>query len=288
MAQAKKITLTFTPKQMEDFLQKYVCKAALKDAKKDLLARQVTEKAAKPSKPALKKQDSSSELAKYKKMKADEVEALAKKKAKKAKEDVPHKGKKPTKQENIDYLTDGGNTTDSGKKDKKPASKELQRFCAKVGDSKKVAKMSLDDLKKGAKLEGFDKCQVQYVRAVATAIAKHKGVKIPNKAKTPTKQEYLDFISGKANGVKEAGKGKGKEKAKPKPKSKGKKEEDPDSEEDTPSDTDSDSDSDSGSDSSDSDSSDSDSSDSDSSNSDSSDSEEFSSCPSFSSDSESE
>lgn len=90
MAQAKKITLTFTNKQMDDFLQKYVCKAALKDAKKDLMARQVTEKA-KPSKPALKKQNSSSELTNYKKMKADEVEALAKKKARKNKEEVPTK-----------------------------------------------------------------------------------------------------------------------------------------------------------------------------------------------------
>ena len=269
------------------------------------MARQVTEKA-KPSKPALKKQNSSSELTNYKKMKADEVEALAKKKARKNKEEVPHKGKKATKQENIDYLTDGGNTTDSGKKDKKPTSKELQKFCDKVSDPKKVVKMSLDELKKGANLEGFNKCQVQHVRAVASAMAKHKGVKIPGKGKTPTKQEYLDFISGKAKGVKE-GKGKGKEKEKekpkPKPKPKGKKKEDPDSEEDTPSDTDSDSSDSDSSDSeedtpsdADSDISDSDSSDSDSSeseedtpsdaDSDSSDSDEFSECEGFSSDSE--
>ena len=223
MAQAKKITLTFTNKQMDDFLQKYVCKAALKDAKKDLMARQVTEKAVKPSKPTLKKQDSSSELAKYKKMSAVDVEALAKKKAKKANQDVPHKGKKPTKQENIDYLTDGGNTTDSGKNDKKPANKELQKFCDKVADSKKVAKMSLDELKKGAKLEGFNKCQVQYIRAVASAMAKHKGTKIPGKGKTPTKQEYLDFISGKAKVVKEAKNGKEKAKSKSKGKKSGSK-----------------------------------------------------------------
>jgi hypothetical protein len=244
MAQEKKITLSLTPKQMEDFLQQFVCKVAIKEAKKKLEGFKVTEKAGKSTKPELKKQNSSVD---FSKMNAGDVAALAQKKAKKAKDEIKCKGKKPTKKENVAYLTDG-ESTDSSKKAKKPSSKELEKFTSKVNAPKKFKMMELSELKNGAKLDGFAKCHVNEIRAVAMRIAALQEVSIPSKNKLLTKAEYLAFATGKVKGVKE-GKGKGKGKGKTP---------DPDSEEDSPS-----SDDDSDSFSSCTDSSDSDSSDSD-------------------------
>ena len=213
MAQAKTMTLVLTPKQMDAFLEAYVCKAALKEAKKKLLAFQSSEKAQKSSKLALKKQNSTSD---FSKMKAADVEAMAKKKAKKEKREIECKGKKPTKAENIDYLTDGGNTTDSSKKDKKDKKdkKALKKFCEKVNDPKKMGTMNLFDLKEGAKMIGFSKCSLQEVRTVAKAKAKQEKVKIPSKTKQPTKVEYLAFATGKVNGIEDKVKAKNTKKGK--------------------------------------------------------------------------
>ncbi len=243
MAQANKITLSLTPKQLEAFLEAYICKSVRKEAKKKLMTYKSTEKAQKSSKPDLKKQDSSTDLSKFKKMPASEVEALAKKKAKKEKGEIDCKGKKPTKAENIDYLTDGGNTTDTSKKDKKdkPESKELAKFCAKINNEKKLAKMELSELKAGAKLEGFAKHPVQDIRVVAVAMAKLQKVKIPNKGKAPTKPEYLAFATGKVKGVKAKEKGKEKEEKKCKGGKGRTSKSDPDSEEDSPSESESES-----------------------------------------------
>ena len=79
MAQTKKITLTFTLEQMDRFLENYACKTALKDAKEELLGFQASEKTGKSSSPDLKEHVPSNIAAKYKKMEADEVDALAKK-----------------------------------------------------------------------------------------------------------------------------------------------------------------------------------------------------------------
>ncbi len=249
MAQAKKITLVLTPKQMENFLDQYFSKVTRKEAKRQLLTFQKSEKSEKPSKPDLKKQNSATDL---NKMKAADVEALAKKMAKKNKEEIDCKGKKPTKAENITYMTDG-ETTDTSKKSKKskkdkPESKELTKFCDRITNEKKLAKMELSELRTGAKLDGFSKRPVQDVRVVAVAMAKLQKVKIPNKGKTPTKAEYLAFATGKIKGVKDKGKEKEKEKkgnGKDKKKEKEKKgkgkvqRSDPDSEEESPSDTES-------------------------------------------------
>ena len=256
MAQAKKITIELTPKQLESFLEQFVCTAARKEAKAKLMSFKSSGNAKPSSKPDLKKAGKQKSLTDLKKRPAPELAELAAKKAKKEKTEIPHTGKKPTKKENLAFLTGGetdgsateGGSTDSGKKTKAGADskKELEAFRTKINKPAVLGKMTIVQLQAGSKIGGFPKLTASDIKLVAVRMAKLQKEEISAKAKTPTKAEYLAFIQGEEKAEK---KGKKDDKGKGKADKKKAKESDVDSEQESPSESDSGSDSESGSES---------------------------------------
>ena len=238
MAQAKKITIELTPKQLESFLDQFVCTAARKGAKAKLMSFKSSGNAKPSSKPDLKKAGKQKSLTDLKKRPAPELAELAAKKAKKEKTEIPHTGKKPTKKENLAFLTGGetdgsateGGSTDSGKKTKAGADskKELEAFRTKINKPAVLGKMTLVQLQAGAKIGGFPKLTASDIKLVAVRMAKLQKEEISAKASTPTKAEYLAFIQGEEKVEKKEDKGKGKADKKAK-------ESDADSEQESPS-----------------------------------------------------
>ena len=255
MSQTKKITIELTPKQLESFLEQFVCTAARKEAKAKLMSFKSSGNAKPSSKPDLKKAGKQESLTDLKKRSAAELADLAAKKAKKEKKEVPHEGKTPTKKENLAFLTGGetegsateGGSTDSGKKTNAgtDSKKDLEAFRTKINKPAVLGKMTLVQLQAGSKIGGFPKLQVSDVKLVAERMAKLQKEKISAKGKAPTKAEYLVFIQGEGKAEKKEKKGKKDDKGKGKEDKKKAKESDVDSEQETPSESGSGSDSES-------------------------------------------
>ena len=113
------LILVLTQDQLDDFLGEFVCSVSVKQARTKLLS--LKGKADKPASKEAPVADEKLSLVDLSKLSAKDLETMAQKKAKKEKTTVPisGKGKSPTKKDNLNYLTDAGDSSSESEKPKK-------------------------------------------------------------------------------------------------------------------------------------------------------------------------